>query len=275
MDKWVKLITSDNTIVLTDIEGFMYLDFSEEDVQLTSTTQEIKGVDGLLVGSNKFAPFKLNLNFVYSGVDVHDYHLFKTKLRNIIYQRDPYYVVHSDMPGKKYAVLPVSTSIEDKFGRNGTFTIAFSVYKGYSESLYDTDKFSLSNGKWQFENGLVVDDSIKYNHTASGFRIFNGSNDTINPIMRHKLNIYLNVDAPKGFKLTNNTTGDVFEYTKPIKSSQTLLLKGVHPILNSKRVGIDTNFNFLTLAPGYNDIEITGSGLGKTNSKWVFPFIYR
>lgn len=93
--------------------------------------------------------------------------------------------------------------------------------------------------------------------------------------MRHHLNIYLNVDAPKGFKLTNTTTGDVFEYTKPITSKQTLILQGVHPILNGQRVGIDTNFNFLTLAPGYNEIEITGSNLGKTNSKWVFNYIYR
>lgn len=275
MNKWVKLITKDKTITLTDIEGLMYLDYNEEDVQLSTTTQEIKGVDGLLVGSNKFAPFKLNLNFVFSGVDIHDYHLFKSKLRNIIYQREPYYVVHSDMPGKKYAVLPDSTSIENKFGRNGTITIAFSVYKGYSESLYDTDNFSLSNGKWQFENGLTIDETIKYNHTTTNFKIFNGSSDVINPIMRHKLNIYLNIDAPNGFKLTNTTTGDVFEYTKPIKSNKTLVLNGVHPVINNKRVGINTNFNFLTLAPGYNEIEITGTGISKTNSKWVFPFIYR
>ena len=52
------------------------------------------------------------------------------------------------------------------------------------------------------------------------------------------------MDAPKGFKLTNTTTGDVFEYTKPITSKQTLILQGVHPILNGQRVGIDTNFNF-------------------------------
>ena len=70
------------------------------------------------------------------------------------------------------------------------FELTFSVYKGYSESLYATDNFSLSNGKWQFESGLVVDDSIKYNHTTSGFKIYNGSDDVINPIMS-TISIYI------------------------------------------------------------------------------------
>ena len=155
------------------------------------------------------------------------------------------------------------------------FELTFSVYKGYSESLKSTDKFSLSSGDWQFEEGLIFDDNIKYNHSTSSFKIFNGSDDTINPILRHKFRLDINIDAPNGFTITNKTTGDVFEYTKPIKSNKTLSIQGVHPILNNKRVGIDTNFNFLTLDPGYNDIEIAGSNLGKTNTKWVFPFIYR
>ena len=275
MKKEVKLITNDKTINLTDFENFMYLDYVENDVQINSNTTEINGVDGVLTGASTFAPFELELRFMFSGVDIHDYHLFKHKLRQIIYQREPYYVWHSDMPGKKYAVLPNATEIEDIYSRNGEISITFSVFKGYSESLKDTDKFSLSSGDWQFEGGLLSDDEIKYKHDTTSFKIYNGSSDVINPLLRHRFKLIVNIDAPKGFKVNNKTTGDTFEYKKAIKRNQTLTINGVHPFINNKRVGIDTNWQWLTLAEGFNDIEITGENISKVSTQWIFPFIYR
>lgn len=275
MKKEVKLITNDKTISLTDFDNFMYLDYVENDVQINTNTTEINGVDGVLTGASTFAPFELELRFMFSGVDIHDYHLFKHKLRQIIYQREPYYVWHSDMPGKKYAVLPNATEIEDLYSRNGEVTITFSVFKGYSESLKDTDEFSLSSGDWQFEGGLLSDDEIKYKHDTTIFKIYNGSSDMINPLLRHRFKLIVNIDAPKGFKVTNKTTGDVFEYKKAIKRSQTLTINGVHPFINNQRVGIDTNWQWLTLAEGFNDIEITGENISKVSTQWIFPFIYR
>lgn len=275
MEKIAKLITNNGTINLSDNDQFLYLDFVENDVQVKTNTTEINGIDGVLTGATSFAPFDLKLRFIFSGVDIHDYHLFKHKLREIIYQREPYYVWVSDMPGKKYAVLPSSTEIEDIYSRNGEISITFSVFKGYSESLKETDKFSLSSGEWQFEDGLIADESIKYNHDSSSFKIFNGSSDTINPLLRHKFKLVINLDAPKGFKVTNNTTGDVFEYKKAITKKQTLTINGVYPFINKKRVGIDTNWQWITLAPGFNDIEITGENIKETKTQWVFPFIYR
>ena len=275
MKKEVKLITNDKTINLTDFDNFIYLDFVENDVQMNTNTTEINGVDGVLTGASTFAPFELELRFIFSGVDIHDYHLFKHKLRQIIYQREPYYVWHSDMPGKKYAVLPNATEIEDIYSRNGEISITFSVFKGYSESLKDTDKFSLSSGDWQFEGGLLSDDEIKYKHDTTSFKIYNGSSDTINPLLRHRFKLIVNIDAPKGFKITNKTTNDTFEYKKAIKSNQTLTINGVHPFINNNRVGIDTNWQWLTLNEGFNDIEITGENISKVSTQWIFPFIYR
>lgn len=275
MKKEVKLITNDKTINLTDFENFMYLDYVEDDVQINSNTTEINGVDGVLTGASTFAPFELELRFMFSGVDIHDYHLFKHKLRQIIYQRDPYYVWHSDMPGKKYAVLPNATDIEDLYSRNGEISITFSVFKGYSESLKDTDEFSLSSGDWQFEGGLLSDDEIKYKHDTTSFKIYNGSSDVINPLIRHRFKLIVNIDAPKGFKVTNKTTNDTFEYKKAIKNNQTLTINGVHPFVNDNRVGIDTNWQWLTLDEGFNDIEITGENISKVKTQWIFPFIYR
>ncbi|MBO0382611.1 phage tail family protein [Staphylococcus saprophyticus] len=276
MKKWVKMITDNGTTDITDIDGLMYLDFKEEDVENRINLQEISGVDGGLLSPISFAPFNLILRFVYSGVDVTDYHLLKKQLRSMLYSRTPFYIVHSDMPGMKYAVVTDSTAVEDVYGRNGTFEVTFTVYKGYSESLYETNEYDKTSDKWQFGNGLLVNDDIKYKHNTTSFKIFNGSSDTIAPFPhKHKLIIKLNVNAPKGFKLINRTTGDVFEYKKAITKNKQIIINGIYPTIDGKRVGIDTNHEWLTLAPGYNDIEIIGTDITEPTAEFIFPFIYR
>lgn len=274
--KWVKIIDNDGTFDITEeISRIQYLDFVEDDVQITANTLEIKGTDGVLAGSSTFQPFKLTLRFAYVGADIKDYHLFKTRLRGIIFKRKAYYVVHSDFPGRKYAVIPESIAYEDKYGRNGEVSITFSCIKGYSESLEDTGSYSLNSDNWQFEDGLLANSNIKYKHDATKFQIYNGSSDKIDPHIRHSFKLIINIDAPNGFKITNATTGDVFEYKQPIKKSQTLTLQGVHPVMSGKRVGINTNWRWLTLEKGFNEIEITGKNIGESTTQWIFPFIYR
>lgn len=275
LKKEVRLFNDNFDVKLTDTPNLLFLDHIEEDVEVKANTTEINGTDGVLMGPTTFGPFNLVLNFSFKGLDTKDLKLYKQKLRNILYQREPYYVWHSDTPGKKYAVYCDSNDNENLTNSFATFKVTFVVFKGYSESLKDTSQFSLSSGDWQFESGVLTDDEIKYTHDKTNFKIYNGSTDTINPLLRHRFKMVVNIDAPKGFKIANKTTGDVFEYKRGIKSSQTLTINGVHPFINNKRVGIDTNWQWLTLDEGFNDIEITGENIGNVQTQWVFPFIYR
>ena len=276
MEKWVKMIKGSNETILTDIDDLVYLDFKEEDVESRINLQEISGADGGLLSPISFAPFNLILRFVYSGSDIKDYHLLKKKMRSILYTREPFYIVHSDMPSMKYAVITDSTAIEDLYGRNGTFEVTFTVFKGYSESLYETNQYSNTSDKWQFGNDTIINDDIKYKHSSSEFKIFNGSSDTIAPFPhRHKLIIKINVDAPSGFKLINKTTGDVFEYKKSITKNKQIVINGIYPTIDGNRVGINTNHEWLTLSPGFNDIEISGENISNPTVEFIFPFIYR
>ncbi|HJG66639.1 MAG TPA: phage tail family protein [Staphylococcus ureilyticus] len=275
MKKEVRLFNDNFDVKLTDTPNLLFLDHIEEDVEVKANTTEINGTDGVLMGPTTFGPFNLVLNFSFKGLDTKDLKLYKQKIRSILYQREPYYVWHSDAPGKKYAVYCDSNDNEDLTNSFATFKVTFVVFKGYSESLKDTSQFSLSSGNWQFESGVLSDNEIKYKHTTTSFKIYNGSTDTINPLLRHKLKVLLNLNAPKGFKIKNTTTGDVFEYKKAIKSNQRFTLDGVHPFINNKRVGIDTNWQWLTLDEGFNDIEIIGENISNVQTQWIFPFIYR
>lgn len=277
--KWVKLIENDEAINLIEqIEGLTFLQATEEDVEVKVNSIETNGTDGIMLGPSNFGPFSLKLNFFYRGMDTKDYKLMKQKLRGMLFKRTPYYIVHSDSPGKKYAVYCEENAINDIGHKFGTFEITFTVYKGYSESLYDTDNYNLSDGLWQFESGVLPDSSISYEHTRQRFDILNGSNDTINPRLRHKLKIYMRLDAPNGFKLINTTTGDVFHYKVALDSNDRLLIDGAYPWLlhdlQDKRCGRNTNHGVITLAPGINKFEIWGN-VSNTQTKFTFPFIYR
>ena len=275
-NKKVRIFDNEQDYYLTDIKGLKFLDFEEEDVDARVNATEIQGMDGVLMSPFSFGPFNLKLRFFYRGTDSKDYRLMKQKLRGMLFKRTPYFINHSDMPGIKYAVYCEENAITDIAHKYGEFEITFVVYKGYSESLYETNQYDKTSDKWQFGNGLLVNDDIKYKHNATSFRIFNGSSDTIAPFPhRHKLIIKINVNAPNGFKLHNRTTGDVFEYKKAIKSNQQLIINGVYPTINGKRVGINTNHEWLSLTPGYNDIEITGTDITQSTVEFIFPFIYR
>jgi hypothetical protein len=273
--KKVRMFNDDFDFNLTDIPRLKFLDHEEEDVAIQANTIERKGKDGVGIGPSNFGPFKLVLRFFYRGDDLNDYNLMKQKLRGLLFRRDPYYIVHSEMPGKKYAVYCESNAISDIYDRNGTFEVSFVVYKGYSESLKDTLSVDFLSDEWQFGNGLITDTNISYKKNTKRFMIYNGSVDTIDPQQDHRLIIKIKADAPNGLTVYNYHTNDVFKYYGALKYSDTLMLNGEHPFVNGKRVGVDTNFNWLTLAEGKNNIEIDGNGVSNVYAEFQFNFIYR
>ncbi len=278
MKKWVDFIINGKTKRITDIYSdnrLRFLEAIEEEVAPTFDTVEINGSDGVLPGQITFAPFKLTLRFSYKATDITDYRLFKSNIRGILFRRTPFYIINSDLPGKKYAVVCESNTITDITSKFGTFEVTYTVYKGFSESVNTTDDEFLFEYNWMFDNGIPLDFTPKYLHETNQFTIWNGSTDKIDPRnLHHQLQILLNVNATNGFELVNYTTGDVFKYNKSISSNVDFVLSGIHAYRDQNKVGIDTNRGVITLAPGKNEFKIKGD---VTSQKvlFKFPFIYR
>lgn len=275
-NRWFQIINDETSYYLTDIDGLMIYSIKKTFPNGKTENIDIKGTDGVIPTSSTYDSFDLDIEFYYRGADKQDVDLFIFRLNNMLNVRKSYYVRHSDLPGIKYAVEP-TPEIDTEFVslRDTIIKVSFSCYKGYSESYKLSSEMSKSNGTWQFQEGVLTTDEIKYTHYDWGFRIYNGSNDTINPF-NHHLVIDIWIDAPNGFSLRNNTTGDEFEYYEPLKSNTQLKIDRVYPILNlSENVGRYTNFEWITLAPGWNDIEFIGVGLESVKSVWNFNYIFR
>lgn len=272
--KWVDFITNGKRERITEKYNIKLLDAKEENAETTFDSVDIKGLDGVLPGLVTFNPFKLILRFSYRGVDHKDLELFKTKIRGVFYKRAPFYIEHSELPGKKYAVVSDSSSPEDLTHYMSVFEVSFIIYKGFSESVNTTDEEFNFESSWMFENGLPLNFDPKYHHNTNQFTIWNGSTDTIDPRMKHELKVFLNLDADGGFEIVNYTTGDSFKYNKSIDRNTDFVLDSVYAYRDMNRVGIDTNRGILTLAPGKNEIRIKGD-VSNINVVFKFPFIYR
>lgn len=284
MKKEVKIFNDDFNIKLTDIRKLKFLEVGEDNLSVKANTVEVNGTDGVLLGPSNFGPFNIVLNFSYLADDIKDTRLMKQQLRNTLFTKDPYYLWHSDMPGLKYAVYAEEINFEESMSVLSQFSVTFVVYKGYSESYRDTTDIKLLQEYAQFQQGLEVSNDISYKHNTKTFKIFNGSTEAIDPALRHRLIIKANMEAPNGFKIINKTTSrtvagglvtDVFEYKKAIKRSQTFLLNGVYPYVDNKRVGVDTNYGYITLAKGMNEIVVEGDGLEKIEIEVIFNYIFR
>lgn len=275
-NRWVKAIIDNNEEYMTnDSKGIYFLEWEIPSVATVNNDIEYAGRDGAIPGIINFSPFSLSLKFFYQGTDMNDLNLFTQNLKRIIHNRSPYYIIHSEMPCFKYAVNKAELEWEVINHGDATFTITFNCYKGYAESRYETDRYNNTKEYWQFESGHDVYD-IKYKHKTSEFNIFNGSSDYVMPFPNvYKLIIKIKVDAPKGFKIINNSTGDMFEYKTKITRKEQLIIDGVHPSINNERVGKNTNREWISLKPGNNNIEIIGENISNPEIEFIFPFIYR
>lgn len=254
--------------------GCHYLESEITEVDTRTKEQEMPGRDGVLAGANTFGSFGLTLKFYYDGIDNSDLILFTEKIKKIIHARNPMYIVHSEMPGRKYAFNSAKVEWEKITNSDITFSIVFNCYKGFSESLKDTSDIDFLSDYWQYENG-VVSEEIQYTFDNKRFSVFNGSSDTINPIIGHKLKIVIKGSGSNGFKITNYHTGQTFEYKDALNSGQTFVLDNVHPLIDGRRVGHNTNYEWISLKEGYNNIEIEGIGFSIESVEFIFDFIYR
>ena len=275
--RWAYIIDESGTTYISG-DDCHFLESEITEVNTKTVEQEMSGMDGVLVGANTFGSFELTLKFYYDGVDSSDLILFTEKIKKIIHTRKPMYVVHSELPARKYAFNSAKVDWEKITNSDTTFSITFNVYKGYSESLHDTDEFSLSNGNFQFESGVLPDSNTSYRFNRAMFEVLNGSSDTIDPRHRHKLKIIIRMTTDEGFRLVNKTTGDIFEYKSDLDINRQMTIDGGYPYIQQNdvraRCGRLTNHGLITLAPGINKFEVWGN-FKNLDIQFIFPFIYR
>jgi Phage tail protein. len=259
---------------ITDIKGAHLISVRDMGPQPVTTYGQMSGVDGRQDNGTTFDLRTIEADFLYSGTDRWDYALAMREVWAELFDYDPYYISWSRMPGLRYLVhcKPFEfTKIANL--RSGTFTVQFEAFRGFAESLgrTDIDPINMQSDKYQLiGQGFPMGEDLIYHHTESSFRIFNAGNVRINPRFHFCLISIKGTGIPV---LVNHTTGDVFQYYSELAAGDELTIDGVYPKLNGVSCGRDTNHGLIGLAPGWNDIEM--SGLMNPESTFGFYFLYK
>lgn len=234
--------------------------------------KENDGTDGSVYAGQRLLQRMIRCDFVFEGSDIYDQYLIEREIHELFFLDEPYYIYFGRMPGIWYQVIPDNLTIT-KFGpRNGEFSIEFNNFDGFGKSRGTTlDSFCFEDELRQIGMNLPNGEDIPYIFTGNRFRLFNAGNLNVNPECRHELVIALTcIGTPT---LTNVTNGTSFKYNKNLSKADVLLLDGVHAFLNDKKCGRDTDFGYLKLNKGWNEIRL--DGCSSITIAFEFRYLYK
>src|SRR5690625_533110 len=262
-------------------------DFNVSSIELMPTYGSIEGRSGAVDYGADYGSRTISVPFYLRAYDMLDYPLLRDDLFAMIASRESFYTRELRRPtefttcddgyddeyvgGKRYLVRLSNVIDLDQQRTYGFGEMVFETTElPFAESIgttADIDKHGLlySQELWSYGMGLSYDEEThKYTHNTNTFRIYNAGNVEVHPF-EQDLKITI-ANATKGYKLTNTTTGDVFEYTGA--TGGTIELNGANVTVNSLQAFRDTNKRYISLAPGWNTFTQS------QNKKVAFNFRY-
>src|SRR5699024_3487249 len=140
----------------------------------------------------------------------------------------------------------------------------------------DIDKNGLRYGDgWSYGMGLLYDDeSHKYTHTGTSFRIYNAGNVPVHPFEQDlKITISNVTGSTNHLEIKNITNGTTFRVTEAVSSGQTIVLDGPNITSNDLQYLRKTNRQFIELDAGWNEFEIDGATNAEVNFDFRFYYL--
>lgn len=244
---------------------------------ITNSYQENTGQDG-----SDFNIATFNKNIIVARFRLHfttwnDYKMAKSEIYNTLMTKELIrYRTDTEMAKVKFVR---ATTFEIKPVEDGAhdclITINFDNPSGYSYSLYPSDQlYNYTSESWQYGMNLPIPtDKLKYHFTdMTNIYVYNAGIDVDPYLQKHKLKIIMKRYGSQQFGLVNNTTNTSWNYHGSLTNNDTLILDGINTYKNGKTDNLNTDYGYLTLAHGWNNISITG--VKDLDILFSFPFVY-
>jgi predicted phage tail component-like protein len=231
---------------------------------LSHLSEAIEGRDGDIFLGSSYQNRVITADMLYKSDDLEDYIRLKSEFNRLFATRESFYVTFKREPLKRWKVRLNSPFEVEKFNSfTGTFTLEFITDIPFSESIESTLDMVIP----QFSGSTTQ----KYKHSSATFEILNDGDVTIDP-RKHPL-VILFSGASTNLTIENLTTGDAWTYTGSTLSTESLKLDGVRSFRGSaESIFKDTNRKLITLAPGWNEFQLTGAS-GSFEITFDFRFL--
>ena len=238
----------DGTIIETEQYGIKLLTHSISSPSVRVVTEEIDGRDGYVEVDTAYDGRKIRASFFMHAVDRQDFPLLRNEVFRIFSTKELFYF-HEPNQKRRWLVRSNGFEIEKYPPRIGTFEIEFSSPSPYAESVKSTS----------------------YTFTTTTFRVFNAGDIDIDPrVLPLKITF---TGASTNLTITNQTTGDTWQYTGTTQAGDTIILDGVRALKNGLSIFGNTNRKLITIKPGWNKFIIEGT-TGAFTISFDFRFYY-
>lgn len=249
-------------------------DYDIPSVEMEHTVVDVDGSNSTLIIGTRFKGRTIPVIFAYLASDYHDYLLLRNELNALFTRKEAFYIIFKDEPHKRWLVKTATqfSTVKD-LETVGSMPVNFLCAKSFAESIATTQalkEWDVDN--WAWDGTIDWDEELKYVFTSNDFIVKNLGNIEIDPC-EHELEIVLKGTFPSNVKITNQTTGEVYQYNRPLSPTDELRISGICTFRNGISDFRNTNYKLLTLAVGDNIFTVEGGTL--TSIAFNFRFLYK
>lgn len=273
---WLQLAGQDEINIESICSGLRFLKDTSTPA-VTNNYQDNTGSDGSIHNYTAYAKTTVQANFWLHFSDWYDFKLKCHEIYRVFNNRSRMRIRTDAEPATVKYVYPGVFDIaplEDE-SHDALFTVPFDNPSGYKYSLANSDELmAYDTGVWQlYGQNIPNADDINYHfNSQNSIRVYNASDIVIDPYKQsHELKIIMKHFGGQ-FTLANNTTGTRWAYKGSMTKSDVLEVDGLNTFKNGNLDNNNTDFGYLTLAQGWNNISI--SGASDLDITFSFPFIY-
>lgn len=241
--------------------------------QISHTLSSVEGRSDIIT-SSKLNNRTISVELLYESYDIYDYYLLRDELNALFTRKEPFYIMFKREPYKRWKVRLASQFDTEPHPYMQSFVVDFVTENVCAESVQTTlellKEWDANQHAWN--NTITWDDDIQYSFATNNFVVKNLGNEIIDPC-EHELEIILKGNFASNVKITNHTTGDIYQYKRTLSSTDELKIIGVRTFRNGASDFKNTNYQLLTLAPGINNISVEGGTL--TSIAFNFRFLFK
>lgn len=285
--------------------GIWVEDFIVSSIPLEAVYGKVEGSDGNIDYGATYGTRTIRVPFEMRAYDLNDYPLLRDFLFGKILDKQSFYI--QEMRRAKMLAYAFVDTNEAPRMQEGTenkllggkrylvrlqnvFELEQMLEYGKGELIFETTELPLAesigttqdiqlkgidNELWGFGMGLEGDeDSLKYTHTGTSFKIYNAGNEAVHPYRQDlKITISNVAGSTSYLELKNETNGTLFRVNELVSDSQKIKLDGPNVTSNDLQYLRKTNRKFIELEPGWNSFTVKGAT--SANVEFDFRFYYK
>lgn len=255
--------------------GLFVSKFRPSPPSLRNVFDELNGRHGQIDFGSTYDNRTIEFEGFFNGKTSEAYPLYRDRIFRIFASLKPFYLIDSAQPWKRWLVrLDGDWDVDkvnlSKFGEvKATF---ITTGKPFAETNATTlePKVWKDNG-WWWGAGISWGDDDQYVYDTNEFVVRNYGDIPVDP--RNAELIIRYQGASTDLKITNLTTGEVFQHYGATGTPDLLEINGIRTLKNGLSVITSTNLRLLTLDTGVNSFKVEGT-TGAFTLSFNFRYLY-